>query len=226
MQFNDRAITLNTSLYYYVFKNLQLQNFNATTIQFVTFNASELTTKGLDVDFAWKTPVEGLRFSGSAAYLDSEFTKPLISAITGQNLKGRTPSRSPRFSGNIAIDLERPVGNNLEVGLRGNLQYSGSYFTANTSNFQVTQVFNGDLKQKSFATFDGSLSIGSQNKNWKLSLVGINLANKIYAITSGGRPFLAGTALGSGATAIPRGDDLNVNYNRGRQVFVEASFKF
>ena len=226
MQFNDRAITLNTSLFYYKFKDLQLQNFNAVTIQFVTFNASEVTTKGLDVDFSWRTPAEGLSFSGSATYLDSEFTKPLISAITGQNLLGRTPSRSPKFSGNLAFDFEREVSDGIEFGIRGNVQYSGSYFTANTSNFTVDTVFNGDLKQKSYATFDGNISIGSPDKRWKLALVGINLANKIYAITSGSRPFLAGGPLGSGVNAVPRGDDLNVNYNRGRQLFLEASFKF
>lgn len=226
MQFNDRAITLNASAFYYVFKDLQLQNFNGVTIQFVTFNASEVVTKGLDVDLSWRTPVKGLSISGSATYLHSEFTKSLVSAITGENLRGRTPSRSPRFSSNLAFDFETPVSADLEFGIRGNAQYSGSYFTANTSNFTINQRATGDLKQNAYATFDGSISIGSPNKSWKLALIGTNLANKIYAITAGSRPFLAGTALGSGVNAVPAGDDLNVNYNRGRQVFVEASFKF
>jgi iron complex outermembrane recepter protein len=229
MQFADRSITLNASAFYYVFTNLQLQNFNATTIQFVTFNASELTSKGLDFDFAWRTPVEGLNFSGSLAVTNAKFTKPLISAITGEDLNGRRASRAPSLAGNIAFDWSTPITEGVALGLNGNMQYSGSYFTANTSNKVLgQQPVVGDLKQKSFATFDGSISIGDPDHRWKLALVGVNLTNKIYALTSGGRPFLTGVPLGTPGSAnfVPVGDDLNVNYNRGRQVFVEASFRF
>ncbi|MBK6297586.1 MAG: TonB-dependent receptor [Sphingomonadales bacterium] len=102
MQFADRTLTLNVSAFDYIFKNLQLQNFNSTTVQFVTFNASELTSKGADLDFAWKTPVEGLRLSGGLAYTDAKFTKDLIIArnpdpaygLASENLKGRKVSRA------------------------------------------------------------------------------------------------------------------------------------
>ncbi|MBK7284070.1 MAG: TonB-dependent receptor [Sphingomonadales bacterium] len=102
MQFADRTLTLNVSAFDYIFKNLQLQNFNSTTVQFVTFNASELTSKGADLDFAWKTPVEGLRLSGGLAYTDAKFTKDLIIArnpdpaygLASENLKGRSFARS------------------------------------------------------------------------------------------------------------------------------------
>ena len=230
MQFADRSIRLNASAFYYVFKNLQLQNFNATTIQFVTFNASELTSKGVDVDFAWRTPVEGLGFSGALAYTDAKFSKALVSAITGEDLNGRRASRAPKLSGNIAFDWSMPISDGIAFGLNGNAQYSSAYFTANTSNSVNGPLApSGDLKQGSFATFDGSISIGDPDKKWKLSLVGLNLTNKIVALTSGSRPFLApvgGYGIPGTANFVPRGDDLNVNYNRGRQVFVEASFKF
>ena len=45
----------------------------------------------------------------------------------------------------------------------------------------------------------------------------MNLADKIYTQTSGDRPFLA---------ARPIGDDVILNQNRGRQIFVEGSVKF
>ncbi len=219
-QFADRTVTLNTSAFYYVFKDLQLQVFNATTIQFRTFNASELTSKGFDVDLSWRTPVEGLRIIGAMAYTDATFTKTLLSAITGEDLKGRAASRAPKWSGNIGFSWAVPVSDAMEFGLNGNFQFSSSYYTTTTSRT--------DLQQKAFSTIDGGVSIGDPDGKWKLSLVGVNLTNKIYAITSGGRPFLAG----AGYTAtnnrvpLPVGDDLNVNYNRGRQAFVEASFKF
>ena len=75
---------------------------------------------------------------------------------------------------------------------------------------------------------DGGISIGAPDRKWKLSLVGVNLTNKIYALTSGGRPFLTAVPLGvpGSPTFVPVGDDLNVNYSRGRQVYAEVSFKF
>lgn len=254
MQFADRSLTINTSAFYYIFKDLQLQNFNSTTVQFVTFNASELTSKGADLDFAWNSPVEGLRFSGGLAYTAAKFTKdlnitrnpdaayfpndPRLPAnacapqvpgvvcapglvIPTENLKGRTVSRAPKFAGNIAFDWTAPVSDGLAFGLNGNMTYSSSYWTANNSNFTIEQRPFGDFKQKGYVTFDGSISVSDPDKKWKLALVGVNLTNKAYVLTSGTRPFAA-----AAGTNLPRGDDLVVNMNRGRQVFVEASFKF
>ena len=73
-------------------------------------------------------------------------------------------------------------------------------------------------------TFDATVSIGHPDGNWKVSLIGVNLTDEIWVNTSGGRPFLSpGGAAGFG---LPAGDDLVVTQNRGRQVFVETSFRF
>ena len=216
-----RSITLNTSLFYYKFTDLQLQVFDATKVQFRTFNASELTTKGIDIDFSWRTPVEGLRLNGALAYTKASFTKDLISAITGENLKGRNAARAPEWAGNAGFDYNVPIGSSLEFGAHGNFQFSSSYFT-DTTSFR-------DYKQSSYSTVDGGISIGQPDGKWKLALVGINLADKRYVVSSGSRPFLApagGYGVKGTPTYVPQGDDLNVNLNRGRQVFVEASFKF
>jgi iron complex outermembrane recepter protein len=246
------------SAFNYVFKDLQLQNFNSTTVQFVTFNASELTSRGFDVDFAWRSPVEGLNFSGGFAYTSAKFTDDLFItrnrdtqfAETNvpltrpgptpgttvdvppptENLRGRQASRAPKISGNVAFDFAAPVSDGIAIGLNGNMAFAGSYWTANNSNFTIQERPFGDFKQKGYVTFDGSISIGAPDKKWKLALVGVNLTNKSYVLTSGTRPFAAPGPTGVSATRspsiIPRGDDLIINNNRGRQVFLEASFKF
>ncbi len=206
-QFADRTITLNTSVFYYVFDDLQVQNFDATTIQFQTFNASQLTSQGVDVEWAWRTPVDGLNLSGSIAYTDAEFTAPFVTT-SGEDINGRAAARAPKFAANAAFDWSIPMSDAFELGLNGNLQYSGSYFTNEDS---LT-----DLKQDSYVSIDGSISVGDPDGAWKLSLVGVNLTDEIWVNTSGGRPFLEPGV----------GDDLVVTQNRGRQVFVEASFKF
>jgi iron complex outermembrane receptor protein len=212
----DRAFRINASLYYFVFDDLQVQNFDGAAVRFLTVNAGQVTTKGFDMDWAWQTPVEGLGFSGTFGYTDAKFTDTFISSngpdsmpgtADDVNLDGRRAARAPKISGNIAFDWAIPMSDSLEFGLNGNAFYSGSYFASNTT-------FN-DYVQPDYVTLDGSISVGHPDGKWKLSLVGVNLTNEIWANTAGDRPFLP-----------PGGDDRVVTQNRGRQLFVEAAFKF
>lgn len=209
-QWAGRSFTLNATAYYYVFENLQVQNFNAQTIQFITSNAGELTTKGVDLEARWRTPVDGLSLSANLSWLDTEYTADFFQP-GGQggvvNLKGRRGSQAPEWAGNFAVDWAIPLSDSLELFLSGNANYNDGYITDETSL--------NDYVQPSFWTLDGNISIGHPDGKWKLSLVGTNITDKIFVITSGGRPFLS-----------PTGDDLVLTQNRGRQVFAEISFKF
>lgn len=221
-QWAGDTITLNGTVYYYKFKDLQVQTFNGTTIQFVTQNAGEVTTKGVELEGRWRTSVKGLSFSANLAYLSGKYTKDFINpgpdGIAGTaddiNLRGRDVSRAPKFSGNIAFDWVAPVGESLTLGIGGNMTYSDKYFTDNTA-------FDNYV-QNSWTTFEGRVSFGARDDRWRLALVGINLTDKIYTNTSGARPFLAP----ANPFGVPKGDDIELNQNRGRQVFIEASVKF
>ncbi|MGB3807685.1 MAG: TonB-dependent receptor [Erythrobacter sp.] len=221
-QFADRSLTVNTTAYYYTFEDLQVQNFNAVTIQFVTGNAGEVTTKGVDVEFNWRTPVEGLSFSGAVAYLDAEYTadfiQPGADGLRGTdddtNLRGRTASQAPEIAGNLAFDWTLPVGDTFELLLAGNAAYNDGYITDE-------QTLNDDFVQDSYVTLDATVGFGPSDDSWRLSLIGVNLTNQVYVITSGPRPFLA-----PGGFGIPAGDDLVLSQNRGRQVFVQGQVRF
>ncbi|ASK88143.1 TonB-dependent receptor [Sphingorhabdus sp. SMR4y] len=210
----DRQLRFNVTAYRYAFSNLQVQLFDPIAIQYSTLNASEVTTTGIDVDFFWQTPATGLTLSGAIGYLDSKYTEdyyPLDDTATptvleGDNLRGRAPRNAPDFSGNVAFDYRVPLGG-LELGLNGNVSYTGSYFIADRTST--------DAKQSDFFTFDAAVSIGEPGGKWKLSLAAVNIADKLYLTSDTGRPFLP-----------PTGDDRIVSYNRGRQVFLDASFKF
>ncbi|MFL0355306.1 TonB-dependent receptor [Erythrobacter sp. GH1-10] len=217
-QFADRTFTFNATAYYYVFTDLQVQNFNATTIQFVTSNAGELTTKGVDVEWNWRTPLEGLTLSGAVSYLDAQYTDTFLQpggAGGTIDLDGRRASQSPEWSGNFAADWTIPLNDNFEFLLSGNAAYNDGYIT--------DEATLNDFVQPSFWTLDGSIAIGDPDGAWRLSLIGVNLTDEIWVITSGGRPFLAPPGNLNG---LPAGDDLVLTQNRGRQVFVEASFRF
>ena len=220
-QLADRTVTLNGTIFYYTFTDLQVQIFNATAVQFITLNAGKVNQKGAELELNWRTPVEGLNFSSNFSYLNAKyktFILPGPDLATGTaddvSLSGRKVSRAPKFAGNVAFDYKVPVGDTMAVSLGGNMVYSDSYIT---NNARPT-----DFVQKSFATFDGRISFGERDDRWKIALVGINLTDKIITQTSGDRPFLSG----ANPFGVPIGDDIILNQNRGRQVYVEASVKF
>lgn len=209
------AFRINAAAYYFVFDDLQVQNFDGAAVRFLTVNAGQLTTKGFEFDWNWEPPVDGLSFSGAVGYTDAEFTDTFISqdpdGVPGTaddvDLDGRSAARAPKWSGNLAFDWEAPLSESLQLGLSGNAAYNSSYFTGN-NNFV-------DIRQDSYVTFDANISIGDPDDKWKLSLIGANLTDELWVNTSGDRPFLPAG-----------GDDRVVTQNRGRQIFVEAAFKF
>ncbi|MEE4339923.1 TonB-dependent receptor, partial [Erythrobacter sp.] len=205
-QWADRTFTLNATAYYYVFDDLQVQNFDAVAVQFITLNAGQVTSQGIDLEANWLTPVDGLSFSGNLSYLDAEFTDTFITS-GGNDLDGRDSARAPTWSGNLAFDFVTPISDGLDFGLNGNMIYSGEYFT--------NEDTRNDFIQDDYVTFDASVSIGAADGTWKVSLIGVNLADEIWVNTSAPRPFLP-----------PTGDDLIFTQNRGRQVFVETRFRF
>jgi iron complex outermembrane recepter protein len=219
-QLANRTVTLNAVAYYYVFENLQVQNFDPAIFNFDTTNAGALTTRGVDIDFAWYTPVDGLSIFGGFGLLDAEFTDTFFVPATGDDLKGRRPARAPTFSGNVSLDWKTPVTSGLELGFNGNVAYTSSYITANGTRATFREGVrnaNGalnNLVQDGFFTLDGTVSIGASDGGWTLSLIGRNLTDKQWINTSGPAPF------------VGPGDDQVVTLNRGRQVFIEAAFKF
>jgi iron complex outermembrane receptor protein len=180
----DRTVFLNGSIYRYVYKDLQVQNFNGTTIQFVTTNAGQVTSRGADLDFDWRTPVTGLQLGGSLAYTDTKFTKSYIpDPVTAPtvDLNGRTAANAPKFSGNLSPRYTQPVGS-LRLEIAANVRFTGSYSTGNL-NYR-------DYVQGGYFTYDSNVSIGSPDQRWKVSLIGVNLGDKIYVTrTTGTRPF-------------------------------------
>ncbi len=222
-QWFDRTLTLNATAFFFEYEDQQVQLFDPVLFGFDTFNAGELTTQGIDIDFAWATPIEGLSVFGAWGFLDAEVTGDLITS-TGANLNGREASRAPTWSGNIAIDYETRVSDALRLRISPNFFFSDSYFAGGASRNEFDAVTNpqGDFKQDSYVTIDLNVSLISDSANWRLSLIASNLTDEQIVNTGGPAPFRPAPA-GSPPTG---GDDQLVNLRRGRQVFVEASYNF
>lgn len=212
----DRSLMLNVTAFYYEYQDQQVQLFNPEVFAFDTFNAGEVRTRGIDIDWAWATPIDGLSLFGAWGLLDAKITGDFI-AESGEDLRGRRSGNSPRISGNIALNWQTPLAQDFLLRISPNVFYSTSYIAGGSSRNTFDPVTNplGDLKQGSYTTVDLNVSLLSLRNDWRVSFIARNLTDK-QTITGGGpAPFRP-----------PTGDDQQVNFNRGRQIFLEAAYNF
>lgn len=215
-QLFDRTLMLNATAYRYVYEDQQVQLFNPLIFGFDTFNAGELTTQGLDIDWTWVTPVPGLSLFGAWGFLDAEITDSFLTA-SGANLEGRDAGNAPSYSGNIALNWETNISDALKLRVSPNIFISDSYIAGGSSRETFDPVTNplGDVEQDSYTTVDLNISLVSLNADWRISLIGTNLTDKQLITGCGPAPFRPAT-----------GDDQQCNFRRGQQVFLEAALNF
>jgi len=216
-QLANRSLTLNVTAYRYEFDDQQVQIFDPGVFAFATFNAGEVTTQGIDVDFAWQTPIQGLSLSGSWAFLDAEITSDFFPTPdgSGPNLRGRESGFAPDVSGNIAINWETALSDSLILRISPNLAYKGEYFVGVGEEFDAVTNPSGALVQDSYVTVDLNVSVFTADDKWRLSFIGRNLNDEQFLTFAGPAPFRP-----------PTGDDQLVGISRGIQAFIEAAVRF
>ena len=212
----DQTLMLNVTAFRFVYEDQQVQLFNPALFGFDTFNAGELTTSGVEIDWAWATPIEGVTLFGAWGFLNAEVTDDFITA-SGQNLDGRDAGNAPSYSGNISLVWERPITDAFLLRVSPNLFISDSYIAGGSSRDTFDPVTNplGDIEQGSYTTWDLNVSLVSLDSAWRVSLIATNLTDEQIINGGGPAPFRP-----------PTGDDQQVNFRRGRQVFLEAAYNF
>lgn len=149
-------------------------------------NFGDATTKGIDLEVRWDTPVEGLSLSAVANFNDSKYdtVNEVVAASTPQLRPGsrllNTLDRNYRFDVNYARDIT----DNVE-GF-GNLSYSAS----------------GDRLQANGLTADPyalvNTTFGIRWDKYELAFIGNNLTDER------GPTFLGTTGPNSGSGPMPR----------------------
>ena len=180
----DGSMRFNATAFHYEYSDLQVQLFNANIIQFETFNASELTTEGLEFDVTWVPNVEGLIVRTAWAWTDSEYTDTFINA-TDQDLDGQTPALSSDFAGNIGFTYDRELAGSWRWSLSVDARYDDGYGISETLD---------PYEQDSYWMTDANLTLYSDDGRYEVSLIGKNLGDEIVAQGAGARPGACGQA--------------------------------
>ena len=186
----DRTVLFNATYFDQTFENFQLNTFLGTA--FVVESIPELNSKGVDADFLWFTPLEGLSISAGATYTDSQYGNFTAAdlASTGNFaqlslLPGARASFAPEWSLTGGFNFDRSIGNNLRLGWSMQAKYSTDYNTG-SDNLPAKQ-------QEAFTLVNGRVSIGTEDERWTLDLWAQNLTDEEYIQVAYNAP-LQGTA--------------------------------
>jgi iron complex outermembrane receptor protein len=234
----DRALRVNLAYYNYKTSGLQV-GLTVGGVNPVLLNAANARTQGVDFDFTYKTPVEGLTLNGAINYNKGkylDFTAPCyggqaseqcffqpnsVSGVSGffQNLDGKQMARAPKVTANVGFNYESLIGG-MKLGLSGNMTHSDSYFTdtANTPGG----------KQSKYNLLDASVRLGAEDDTWQIAFIGRNLTNKYYIVRSSDSPFSGSGNTGTYAANSPYRllADTAASVSRGRELWVRLSYKF
>ncbi|MFC0633012.1 TonB-dependent receptor [Brevundimonas balnearis] len=203
------SLLFNATYFDQSFEDFQLNTFLGTA--FVVESIPELTSKGVDMDFVWFSPFEGLTMQGGLTYTDArygDFTAADL-AIPGNFgqlslLPGARPSFAPEWSGSLAMNYERSLGS----GLRGGFNLSAKY----VSEYNTGSDLLPFKSQDAFTTVNGRITIGAENDRWAIDLWAQNLLDEEYTQVAY-NAFLQGSAFQSTPNAqgqyyVPAGDTL------------------
>jgi len=173
----NRSMLLNVTYFDQTFTDFQLNTFLGTA--FVVESIPELTSRGVDADFLWFTPIEGLTLGGGVTYTDAQYGRFTAAdlAIPGNFpgislLPGATPSFAPEWSYVGSINFNRSIGNGLEFGF----SLSGKYVTDYNTGSDLLPF----KLQEGFGTLNGRISIGAEDERWTLEAWAQNLTDEEY----------------------------------------------
>ncbi|OYW88006.1 MAG: TonB-dependent receptor, partial [Hyphomonas sp. 32-62-5] len=223
--------------YRYKYHDLQVQFYNPQTLSQSVANAGALRVQGIEADFTYRVPgVRGLGFHGAVAYNDAEYQnfvgqcyagqtfalgcdqqRNLAGNYNGQVFSGRTPPKAPKLGAQFGSTLDVPVAGDISATFTGDVTYSSKY--------NYSDTLRPDTVQNRFARIDASVAIGNEAQGWRLSLIGRNLTDKLVVTSANDMTFTGGSGTGS-PTAASVLADINAVVERGREIYLEARFKF
>jgi iron complex outermembrane receptor protein len=181
-------LLLNTAGFYQDYQNFQLNAFDG--IAFSVNSIPKVTTKGVDIDLLWQTPITGLTTQSGVAYADTRYGQNLPgynvptssfyispTPLTVPNgalyrLSGNTISFAPLWSASVAATYEHPI-----AGLLFRSNVSAKF----TSKYNTGSDLNPLKENGEMTLVNARIGIGAPNDAWALELWAQNLFNHQYA---------------------------------------------
>jgi iron complex outermembrane receptor protein len=170
--FLDHRLSVDTSLYYIDWKDIQLSLINPVNFQAYTANGSRAKSQGLELSVESR-PLTGLVIATWVAWSDAELTEDLPAG----SAPGRSGDRLPygsRFSGNFSLERNFPLPGSLSGFVGGSLSYVGDR----------KGVFGG-TRQTLPAYAKTDLRAGVRHDSWSADFFVNNVADRRGVLNGG-----------------------------------------
>ena len=183
----DKTLRLNAAAFYQRYHDFQLNTF--TGIQFVVTSLDRVVSKGVDVDFAWATPISGLTIAGGVTQDLTNITNfgnalPDFCGGPGNGCTARDNNRlsfAPLWSGALSASYLLPVSGTLGIRTSVEEKYNSSYNTG--SDLDPRKI------QEGFGLLNARIGFGALDESWSIEAWGANLADKYYYAVAFDSPF-------------------------------------
>jgi iron complex outermembrane receptor protein len=150
------------------YENLQRSSLDITTSTFLTGNAAEASSQGVELEAAWR-PLDVLRLNASLAYLDAKFDDypgaPCPFGVPGRscNLAGFPLTNAPQWSGTAAADLQLPIS--------AALKFIGGLVVTYRDDVQFQPSYNPLESQESWTKLDVRAGLAAADDRWSATLL-------------------------------------------------------
>ncbi|RVU05702.1 ligand-gated channel [Novosphingobium umbonatum] len=185
-----RQLRLNLAVYSYLYKDLQVDFFNASTFAFITTNAGGARTRGIEFEYEYAPrAVEGLNLHGSVNYNRARYTNYIAPCYGGQtlatgcgvgglsfhgadaqNLSGTPTAVAPEWAGSLGVSYEAAVSDKWRAGLSVDSRYSGHYL--------ASAFGKPNSRQDAYLSVDASVRLKTSDNRYELALIGKNITNR------------------------------------------------
>ncbi len=204
----DRTLSLNATVFYSYFDNLQTLSIDGAFINVA--NAATAISQGIEVDMMWFTPLEFLAVMGSLGILDAHYDsypngQPTVNMPSGstQDLSGKELAFAPDLSASLTPTVTLPFFGQL-------LQFAVDWL------YMGDQYTDIDLDPNTFvaahSTYSARIALSDPEGSWRLAIGGTNLGDDDYATQ------VVDTAFFPGAYGVTQ--------QAGRRVFASFQFNF
>jgi iron complex outermembrane recepter protein len=220
----DRKLRVDLTAYNYDYDGLQVasvSNINGASV-FTVGNAAAATTRGIEAAARW-VPTDVLSFNSNIGYNRARYSRfPGAACYEGQteaqgcvfdpvrdasfqNLSGQALVRAP----NVTLDVGGEYQAHWIPGWTTDLAVDGAY----TSSYQTAGDSNPGGIQPSFWKLNAAVHFTSEALHCEFSVIGRNLTNAYYLLTSNG--------LDAG---LPT--EFDGFFNRPREVIIQGEYHF
>ena len=170
------SLLLNATAFHQTFDNFQLNTFLGTS--FIVESIPEVTSKGVDADMVWFSPIDGLTLQGGVTYADTKygnFTAADLGSVDRfaplSLLPGSRISFAPQWSGSLSGTYEREFG-----GLLARFNLGAKYVSSYNTGSDLLPA----KEQEGFTMLNGRVALGPSDERWSIELWGQNLTDEEY----------------------------------------------